>query len=83
MMGTAPPDAVHELLDLTDGLVCVLVHLPSIRDFGRASCVCRAWRADGSPVEQALRCARASGRGMARSPQCRICLLYTSPSPRD
>ena len=55
MMGTAPPDAVHELLDLTDELVYVLMHLPSIRDFGRASCVCRAWRADGSPVEQALR----------------------------
>ena len=55
MMGTAPPDAVHELLDLTDELVCVFMHLPSIRDFGRASCVCRAWRADGSPVEQALR----------------------------
>ena len=33
----------------------VLVHLSSTRDFGRASCVCCAWRADGSPVEQALR----------------------------
>ncbi len=33
----------------------VLVHLSSTRDFSRASCVCRAWRADGSPVEQALR----------------------------
>ena len=36
-------------------LARVLVHLPSIRDFGRANCVCRAWHARGSPVEQALR----------------------------
>ena len=35
--------------------VRVLVHLSSTRDFGRAGCVCRAWCADGSPVEQALR----------------------------
>ena len=36
-------------------LARVLTHLPSIRDFGRADGVCRAWRARGSPVEQALR----------------------------
>ena len=36
-------------------LARVFVRLPSIRDFGRVDCVCRAWRARGSPVEQALR----------------------------
>ena len=44
------------LLALPDELlVRVLTHLPSIRDFGRADCVCCAWHAGGSPVEQALR----------------------------
>ena len=63
MMGTAPPEMEPEIGAPEPGLhslsaemqAHVLVHLPSIRDFGRASCVCRAWRADGSPVEQALR----------------------------
>ena len=45
-------------------LVCVLAHLPSIRDFGRADGVCRAWRSDGSPVEQALR-QRIAASGVA------------------
>ncbi len=36
-------------------LARVFTHLPSIHDFGRADGVCRAWRARGSPVEQALR----------------------------
>ena len=44
---------LHSLPD--ELLTRVLAHLSSTRDFGRASCVCRAWRADGSPVEQALR----------------------------
>ena len=40
---------------LPDELVArVLAYLPSIGDFGRASRVCRAWHAGGSPVEQAL-----------------------------
>ena len=45
-------------------LARVLAHLPSIRDFGRADGVCRAWRARGSPVEQALRL-RIEARGDA------------------
>ena len=45
-------------------LARVLAHLPSIRDFGRADGVCRAWRACGSPVEQALR-QRIAARGDA------------------
>ena len=45
-------------------LARVLAHLPSIRDFGRADGVCRAWRARGSPVEQALR-QRIAARGGA------------------
>ena len=45
-------------------LARVLTHLPSIRDFGRADGVCRAWRASGSPVEQALR-QRIAARGGA------------------
>ena len=45
-------------------LARVLTHLPSIRDFGRADGVCRAWRARGSPVEQALR-QRIAARGGA------------------
>ncbi len=49
----APKPGLHSLP--AEMHVRVLVHLPSIRDFGRACCVCRAWRADGSPVEQALR----------------------------
>ena len=49
----APEPGLHSLS--AEIQAHVLVHLPSIRDFGRASCVCRAWRADGSPVEQALR----------------------------
>ena len=45
-----------ELSALPDELIArVLACLPSVHDLGRAGCVCRAWRADGSPVEQALR----------------------------
>ena len=51
---------LHALPD--ELLARVLVHLPSIRDFGRADCVCRAWHARGSPVEQALRL-RIAARG--------------------
>ena len=40
---------LHALPD--DVLAHVLAHLPSIRDFGRADCLCRAWHARGSPVE--------------------------------
>ena len=44
------------ILALPDELLArVLAHLPSDRDFGRADCVCSAWHAAGSPVEQALR----------------------------
>ena len=53
---------LHALPD--ELLARVLVHLPSIRDFGRADCVCRAWHARGSPVEQALRM-RVMARGGA------------------
>ena len=43
-------------------LARVFAHLPSIRDYGRADCVCRAWHARSSPVEQALR-ERIEARG--------------------
>ena len=44
------------LVALPDDLLArVFSHLPSFHDFGRVDCVCRAWRARGSPVEQALR----------------------------
>ena len=49
----APKPGLHSLP--AEMHVRVLVHLPSTRDFGRAGRACRAWRADGSPVEQALR----------------------------
>ena len=49
----APKPGLHSLP--AEMHVRVLVHLPSTRDFRRAGRVCRAWRADGSPVEQALR----------------------------
>ena len=49
----APTPGLHSLS--ADMQADVLVHLSSIRDFGRASRVCRAWHADGSPVQQALR----------------------------
>ena len=58
-------------------LTRVLVHLPSICDFGRADGVCRAWRARGSPVEQALR-ERIEARGgalCADSTTQRMCWL--------
>ncbi len=61
-------------------LARILVHLPSIRDFGRANCVCRAWHARASPVEQALR-ERIEARGdaiLAPSAGCttsRMCWL--------
>ena len=45
-------------------LARVFMHLPSIRDFGCVDCVCRAWHASGSPVEQALR-ERIEARGEA------------------
>ena len=45
-------------------LARVLTHLSSIRDFGRADGVCRAWHARASPVEQALRL-RIAARGGA------------------
>ena len=45
-------------------LVRVFVRLPSILDFGCVDCVCRAWHARGSPVEQALR-ERIEARGEA------------------
>ena len=48
-----PATGIQALPD--DLLARVLVHLPSIRDFGRADCVCRAWHVPGSPIEQALR----------------------------
>ena len=60
-------DAEHAVgIDaLPDELLArVLTYLPSIRDFGRADGVCRAWRARGSPVEQALR-QRIAARGVA------------------
>ena len=44
----------------------VLEHLSSTRDLGRASCVCRAWRAGDSPVERVLR-RRIKARGGAVS----------------
>merc|ERR1711977_276848 len=44
----------------------VLEHLSSSRDLGRASCVCRAWRAGDSPVERVLR-RRIKARGGAVS----------------
>ena len=50
-------------------LARVLVHLPSICDFGRADGVCRAWRARGSPVEQALR-ERIEARDGAEQAPC-------------
>ncbi len=54
------------LLALPDELIArILAHLPSIRDFGRADCVCcewHTWREGGSPVEQALR-RRIAARG--------------------
>ena len=53
-MGTAP--RAVELLDLPDELIDrVFKRLSSVRDLGRAGCVCRAWRAGDSLVERALR----------------------------
>ena len=52
---TAAPSAVKQLLDLPDELLeRVFAHLTSIRDFGRAGCVCHAWRKRDSPVARAL-----------------------------
>ena len=43
-MGAAP--RAVELLDLPDELIDrVFKHIPSVRDLGRAGCVCRTWRA--------------------------------------
>merc|ERR1719333_1350013 len=54
-MGTGPTRAVG-LLDLPVGLIDrVFEQLSSTRDFGRAACVCRAWRAGDSPVARVLR----------------------------
>ena len=60
--GAHPAVGLHALPD--ELLARVLAHLPSTRDFGRADGVCRAWRAHGSPVEQALRL-RIEARGDA------------------
>ena len=51
--GAPPAVGLSELPD--ELLVRVLVHLPSVHDYGRADGVCHAWHARGSPVEQALR----------------------------
>ena len=64
-MGAAP--RAVELLDLPDELIDrVFKHISSVRDLGRAGCVCRAWRAGDSPVVHALR-QRVEGRGGAVS----------------
>ena len=69
------------LLALPDELlVRVLMHLPSIRDFGRADCVCCAWHAGGSPVEQALHLRIAAHGGVvpaagAASTMQQLCLI--------
>ena len=81
-MGTAAPRAVKLLLDLPGELIeRVFVHLTSTRDFGRAGCVCRAWRAGDSPVVHVLR-QRIKERGNAVSAAAetasathRLCLL--------
>ena len=53
-MGTAP--RAIELLDLPDELIDrVFKQVSSVRDLGRAGCVCRAWRAGDSPVVRVLR----------------------------
>ncbi len=53
-MGTAP--RAVELLDLPDELIDrVFKRISSVRDLGRAGCVCRAWRAGDSPVARVLR----------------------------
>ena len=63
-IGAPAPDAV-ELLDLPDELIDrVFKQLSSVRDLGRAGCVCRAWRAGDSPVARVLR-RRIEARGDA------------------
>ena len=63
---TARPRAVG-LLDLPDELIDrVLMQLSSVRDLGRAGCVCRAWRGGDSPVVRVLR-QRIEARGGAVS----------------
>ena len=53
-MGTAP--RAIELMHLPDELIDrVFKQLSSVRDLGRAGCVCRAWRAGDSPVARVLR----------------------------
>ena len=60
----APPPRL-ELHALPDELIAhVLARVPSIRDLGRAHCVCHAWHKDDSPVELALRL-RIAARGGA------------------
>ena len=53
-MGAAP--RAVELLDLPDELIDrVFKQLSSVRDLGRAGCVCSAWRAGDSPIVRVLR----------------------------
>ena len=79
-MGTAP--CAFQLLKLPNELIDrVFEKLSSVRDFGRAGCVCRAWRAGDSPIVRVLR-RRIEARGgavsaasEAASTSHRMCLL--------
>ncbi len=87
----AAPTGVIELQQLPDELIArVLARLPSTRDLGRAHCVCHAWHADGSPVEQALRLRlEASGSAVPAVPPGtasavqRLCLYELFRAARD